>query len=123
MWFVGAKFAEDASFNRATFARDVWFIGATFAGTVWFHGVKFPGDTMFNDVKFAGDTWFPEAEFAGNTEFDGARVAASRRVVLPTGWTTRAAQPVEGEDEGWLYVVRAEDSSEQHAKAPGDGPA
>ena len=122
--FRGAEFAGDAWFGGGTeFAGDAWFGGAEFAGDARFHRAKFAGDTTFHEAKFAGDTWFTEAEFAGNTEFDGARVAASRRVVLPTEWTTRAAQPGEGEEEGWRYVVREEDSSEQHAEAPGDGPA
>ncbi len=51
-------------------------------------------------------------------DFDGVRVVASHYVpLLPRGWTTRAAQPAEGEEEGWLYVVRDEASSEQPTEA------
>ena len=133
--FDGATFAGDAEFYRAEFAGRyagfsgakfagyAWFSGANFAGYAEFSGAKFAGYAGFHEAEFAGGAGFPETEFAGNTDFVGARVAASRRVVLPTEWTTRAAQPVEGEEEGWLYVVREEDSSEQHAEAPGDGPA
>ncbi len=81
---------------------------------------------MFDDAEFAGEVEFGgEVEFAGATfagevEFGGARVAASsHHVVLPRGWTTRPA--AEGEEEGWLYVVRDEDSSEQPTEAPDDG--
>ena len=53
--------------------------------------------------------------------FGGARVATSSGYIhLPIGWATRPA--AEGEKEGWLYVVRDEDSSEQPAEAS-DGPA
>ena len=39
------------------------------------------------------------------------------RVVLPAGWITHAAQPAEGEEEGWLYVVRDDGSSERPPEA------
>ena len=73
-------------------------------------------------MEFTGTAVFVGAKFAVGTEFDGARVTPGKSRVLPPGWTTRAAQPAEGEKEGWLYVVREEDSSEQPAEAPGDGP-
>jgi len=109
--FRGAKFAEYARFDRAKFVGDAWFDWATFTA-----------DAGFGKAEFTGDAGFRRATFAGHTEFDGARVAPSSRLVaLPIGWTTRPV--AEGEEEGWLYMVRDEDSGEQPTKAPGDGPA
>jgi len=89
-----------------------------------FDGAKFAGNARFDGAEFTGDAGFDGAEFTGNPGFHGARVAPnSGLVVLPTGWITRTAQPAEGEEEGWLYVVRDEDSSEQPAEAPSDGAA
>jgi hypothetical protein len=122
-WFRGATFTGDAWFGRATFAGDARFGRATFAGDAEFGGATFAGDARFDGATFAGDARFDGATFAGNAEFGGACVAPGRRVVLPTGWTTRPAPPVEGEEEGWLYVVRDEDASEQLTEAPGGGPA
>jgi hypothetical protein len=120
--FDDAKFAGAAVFAHAKFAGAAVFRGAKFAGAAVFRGAKFAGAAVFRGAKFAGAAEFRSAEFAGSTEFDGAHVApSSHRVILPIGWTTRPA--AEGEEEGWLYMVRDEDSSEQHAEAPGDGPA
>jgi len=124
-----------------TFTRYAGFHEATFAGKARFRRANF-GNAEFHWVDFG------EVEFAEDSEFDGARVAQSRLdvtldelaklgvntteitggrgaphsldVVLPGGWTTRVAQPAEGEDEGWLYVVRDQNSSEQPAKATDD---
>jgi len=140
-WFLGATFVRGAQFEGATFTRRARFHGATFAGNAWFRRAKF-GGAEFREVDFG------EVEFAEDSEFDGARVAQSSLdvtldelaklgvntteiiggrgaphsfdVVLPGGWTTRVAQPAEGEDEGWLYVVRDQNSSEQPAKATDD---
>jgi len=90
--FIGAEFTEDARFGGAEFTGDARFDGATFTGA---------------------------ALFTGDTAFGGARVAPGRHVILPTGWITRAALPAEGEEEGWLYVVRDEDSSEQPRRSAG----
>jgi hypothetical protein len=104
-------FAEDAGFDRVAFFRHAEFAGAMFAGAV-----------RFNEAMFAGAAGFGAAKFTALTKFDGARVAlSSRLVLLPTGWTTRAAQPGEGEEEDWLYVVRGQDSSEQPTEATDDG--
>jgi len=120
--FGGAKFAGNAEFVNAKFAGIPWFGGATFAGDAGFFNAKFAGNAWFVNAKFAGDVRFGGAEFAGSIKFDGVRVAASsHHVDLPPGLITRAA--TEGEEEGWLYVVRGEDSTEQPVEAPGDGPA
>ncbi len=143
--FVGATFTGDAWFRAATFTEYAWFRAATFTGDAWFRDATFAGgrfgratfagyaefsrttfarDARFGGATFAGETVFDGAKVNGEVEFGGARVApSSRRIVLPGGWITRAAWPAEGEEEGWLYVVRDEDSSEQPAEAPNDGPA
>ena len=121
--FDGAKFAGNARFGGAKFARYATFGGAKFARYAEFDGAEFARYARFDGAEFAGDAWFAGAEFAGYPVFDGTRVAPdSGRVVLPVGWITRAALPAEGEDEGWLYVVRDEDASEQLTEAPGGGP-
>ena len=130
--FNRAEFARDAQFSGAMFAEIAWFDAATFAETTWFQGAEFAGKTLFCHVKFteyaqfggatfAGTMWFNGAEFIGNVNFGGGRVAPHARGFLPTGWIARPA--VVGEEYGWLYMVRDEDSSEQPAEAPGDGPA
>jgi len=122
--FDGAEFAWYAGFDGAKFAGYAGFAGAEFAGYARFDGAEFAEYARFDGAKFAGNAGFDEAKFARNPGFHGARVAPnSNPVVLPTGWITRAAQPGEGEEEGWLYVVRDEDWSEQSAEAPGGGPA
>jgi len=83
--------------------RSVQFGGTTFTGAAWFTRATFTGAALFT----------------GDTAFGGARVAPGRHVILPTGWITRAALPAEGEEEGWLYVVRDEDSSEQPRRSAG----
>jgi len=119
--FGEATFVGTAGFLGVEFVTYSWFRGATFAATAEFYDAKFTQYAEFRGAEFAGDALFGEAKFAAKKEFDDARVARARRVTLPTGWITRAAQPVEGEEEGWLYVVRDEDSSEQPAEAQGEG--
>jgi hypothetical protein len=112
--FDGATFTKTARFDKAKFAGYARFEEAKFAGNAWFGGAEFAGYARFDEAKFTKDAVFDEAKFTKEPEFDGARVASnSLDVALPTGWTTRAAQPVEGEEEGWLYVVRDDGSSEQ----------
>ena len=133
--FEGAEFAGYAGFDRAEFAGYAGFYGAEFAGNVGFSKAKFAGGAGFFDAEFAKFAMFDDAEFAESVsfagakfdsdrkaafipEFDGACVAPnSDHVELPRGWITRAAQPAEGEEEGWLYVVRDEASSEQPTEA------
>ena len=137
--FDGATFTGTASFRLAVFTGTAFFHGATFTGNTefdfatlnggMFNRTKFAGDARFFGVRFVEDVFFGDprfgdaATFAGDAVFDEARVAANSRLVvaLPIGWTTRPV--AEGEEEGWLYMVRDEDSSEQPTKAPGDGPA
>jgi Pentapeptide repeats (9 copies) len=132
-FFMGATFAGHATFDEATFAESASFDEATFVEKALFRRTQF-GRAEFVMVGFDG------VEFGENAEFEGARVALTSLyvdgalnidgvlssldvlgVVLPMGWTTRVAQPAEGEDEGWLYMVREAESSEQPAEATEDG--
>jgi hypothetical protein len=113
--FHGATFTGDAVFDGATFAGHAMFHGATFTGDAEFRVARFAGTAEFTGATFTGDAVFSGAAFAGSTEFDGARVAPGPFVILPKGWTTLPA--AEGEEEGWLYVVHDEDSSEQSAES------
>ena len=132
--FDGATFVESAMFDGATFAGGyAGFSGTTFAGYAWFRGTTFATweaefgeatfarEAEFGEATFTGTARFGGATFTGNTQFGGARVFPPRRVVLPRGWITRAAQPAEREEDGWLYVVRDERiRAEQPAEAPDD---
>jgi hypothetical protein len=76
-------------------------------------------NAQFNGATFTGTARFGGATFTGNMQFGGARVFPPRRVVLPRGWITRAAQAADREEDGWLYVVRDERiRAEQPAEAP-----
>ncbi len=130
--FDGATFVESAMFDGAMFTGgDARFSGTTFAGHAWFRGTTFATweaefgeatfarEAEFSEATFTGTARFGGATFTGNTQFSGARVFPPRRVVLPRGWITRAAQPGEAEEDGWLYVVRDERiRAEQPAEAP-----
>ncbi len=129
--FVDTGFAGGAVFSEAVFTETAHFSGAWFGGVVWFLNAKFIGDARFQRTRFASESlsWeakfaktvqFEDAQFAIDAELDRAQVASdSPHVDLPTGWSTRAARPAEGEEEGWLYVVRDAGSSEQPTEAPG----
>lgn len=107
--FIGKAYFRDAKFGSAGFYK------ANFAEHVTFNGAKFLGDAEFSGATFAVGVGFGAAKFAKDAEFnfDGARLPSIyHQSRLLWGWTTRAARPAEGENEGWLYMVRDEDSSE-----------
>ncbi len=119
--FYGATFGGNAYFGVTTFDETADFAEAKFTGEAWFDGTTFDGDARFAEATFTENAWFADATFR-YVDFDRARLASNvRSVVLPVGWTTRPA--AEEEEEGWLYVVHVEDSSEQSIDAPGDEPA
>jgi uncharacterized protein YjbI with pentapeptide repeats len=64
---------------------------------------------QFGGTEFSGYTRFDEAEFAEGAKFDGARArpVEDRIHVWPATWSTRDA--CEGEEAGWLYLVRLEE--------------
>ncbi|MGH4012052.1 MAG: pentapeptide repeat-containing protein [Pseudonocardiaceae bacterium] len=124
--FSGAEFIRHAMFEKAKFTRlagfrDVKFGTVEFGGDADFCKAEFGGNAWFDDATFGGDARFDDVTFTGIKKIDRACVAPNpRHIVLPMGWTTRAAQPAEGEEEGWLYVVRDEESSERPTEASDD---
>lgn len=143
--FMGATFVQGTWFRKVTFAGDAVFRGATFAEDAVFHEVTFAGSTVFDGVEFTKDANFDGvrvaqspvdvaldelAKLGENIELifpdnvmafiGGQGPPYSLNVNLPSGWTTRAAQPSKGEDESWLYVVRDQDSSKQLTEATDD---
>jgi uncharacterized protein YjbI with pentapeptide repeats len=115
--FNSAYFHGGAGFIKARFGGCASFIGAHFTGgDAWFARARFSGGARFDFAEFAGYAWFEEArqQFSKGVEFSGARVASGVHFCLSTGWTTHAAQSTEGEEEGWIYLVRVDDESEHH---------
>jgi pentapeptide repeat protein len=111
--FAGAKFVGNAEFREAKFAEYAWFPKAVFARSASFIDAMFLGRARFSEVTFAGDVRFLDVyvtHLADNIAFDGSRASSAHHVFLPTGWITRTAQPAEGEEEGWLYVVRGDNT-------------
>jgi len=90
--FAGAQFTGLASFARAQFHSGASFDGAQFTGVAYFASVQ------FTRVTLGG------ARFTGRNRFDGVL-----ETVWPPGWTTRPAQPDNGEDPAAQYLVRSED--------------
>jgi Pentapeptide repeats (8 copies) len=107
-WFAGAKFSWDAWFDRAEFFGDAWFAGAKFSGVVVFVGAEFSGNVVFGGAMFSKGAKFEKTEFTKGADCSGARArpAEDRPHSWPVPWTTRGAR--EGEEEGWLYLVRME---------------
>jgi hypothetical protein len=118
-WFDGAQFCGIAGFRMARFGGDAGFSGARFGADAGFSGVQFSGDAGFEGARFSGCVWFDGAQFFGiptfvgaqfarNAGFTGARVRLLEDHVYswPATWTTRKAD--DGDDAGWLYLVRGE---------------
>jgi hypothetical protein len=111
--FGGAEFSGDVRFDGAKFSGGYAnFIGTKFARYARFDGAKFSGGALFDGAKFSGDALFDEAKFAEGAKFDGARARPGHQL-WPAEWTTRDARTAEGEQEGWVYLVRVEGRGEQ----------
>ena len=74
------------------------------------------GDAQFTDMasfinaEFTGAASFLNAEFTGPAVFAGAHASGpGQETVWPPGWTTRPAQPDNGEDPAARYLVRSDD--------------
>ena len=113
-WFDEAEFSGDAEFNGAQYSAYAVFGGAQFSAYAWFDEAQFFGDAVFGEApfggaQFSGNTRFDEAKFSGNTRLAGARTrpAEDGFCSWPTTWSTREAG--EGEEDGWLYLVRVEE--------------
>ena len=102
-WFDEAEFSGDAEFNGAQYSAYAVFGGAQFSAYAWFDEAQFFGDAVFGEAPFGG------AQFSGNTRLAGARTrpAEDGFCSWPTTWSTREA--CEGEEDGWLYLVRVEE--------------
>jgi pentapeptide repeat protein len=111
-WFGGARFSGNAEFDVAQFSRGVMFSEAQFNGYAVFGGAQFNGYAVFSGAQFSGNAVFGGAQFSGYTVFGGARVRPHCSQLWPAGWTTRGPRTTEGEEEGWMYLVRVEDSIE-----------
>ena len=120
--FVNAQFSVETSFGRAQFSGDARFVRAQFrtSGYMWFDGVHVSGGVGFVGAEFSGQANFDEAQFSGQANFDRARFsedarfdrararpAEDRAHSWPATWSTREA--CEGEEDGWLYLVRVEE--------------
>ena len=109
--FDGADFSGDALFVEAEFSRLAEFHGVQFGAKAWFDGARFHSSAWFNGAQFSGDVLFGRRSAGESTHFHGARVRQNSRHSWPAGWTTRDALAGDGEEEGWLYLVRIEDRS------------
>ncbi|MFB7424715.1 pentapeptide repeat-containing protein [Streptomyces hydrogenans] len=69
---VGAKFVNDARFNKATFNHEARFTRATFQRFADFGQSKFMHAAKFSEASFHSVAEFAEAEFKDNTFFDKA---------------------------------------------------
>jgi uncharacterized protein YjbI with pentapeptide repeats len=89
VWFIKAVFvADDTDFTDADFnARSrVWFAGATFRGNCSFEGARFATPTTsFHVTTFSGaETTFDHASFEGTATFDGALFESARTTFQET---------------------------------------
>jgi uncharacterized protein YjbI with pentapeptide repeats len=109
--FEDAQFPGGADFTGAQFPGGAFFRDAQFPNRAFFEGAQFTGGAFFGGVQFLGGVLFTGAQFPGGADFEGARVAsvAEPGSVWPPGWTTRPANPDNGEDPACLYLTRIEE--------------
>ena len=74
------------------------------------------GDAQFTDMasfvnaEFTGGASFAGVQFTDAAYFAGAHASGpGQETVWPPGWTTRTAQPDNGEDPAAQYLVQSED--------------
>jgi uncharacterized protein YjbI with pentapeptide repeats len=110
-WY--AQFTGEANFLGARFTGEADFRGAQVTGEANFLGARFTGEADFRFAQFTGGADFGGAQFAGEADFGGAWAAsaAEPRSVWPPGWTTRPAQPDNGEDPAFRYLIKVEDGN------------
>ena len=125
--FSDAQFTGTAFFHDAQFTGTAFFDYAQFTGTVSFHSAQFTcttRTTSFSDAQFTAEAYFTGAQFTGTAYFDGAQFTTllaffdgahasgpGLETVWPPGWTTRPAQPDNGEDPAARYLVRSDDQA------------
>ncbi len=109
-FFRGAQFTGTAFFDRARFTDLAVFVRARFTGGADFSGVRFTGGAIFDGARFTGGALFDDTQYTGTADFTGAYTSGpGRETVWPPGWTTRHAQPDNGEDPAFRYLVRREE--------------
>lgn len=85
VFFNGALFRNDVSFEDAYFSLDAFFNAALFQGSAdfnyssfdsysYFEAALFSGDALFADVDFSGAADFSEASFSGQANFIRSRL-------------------------------------------------
>jgi hypothetical protein len=114
--FGEAQFAGDALFGGARFEdKYTDFVGAQFDGSTQFGGGGVFGEAWFGRGAGSGESaLFTEAWFDGDADFRSARARPTDSPIShswPAGWIIR--EPVDGEEEGWLYLLRVENSTEK----------
>jgi hypothetical protein len=110
--FDGTQFGGPAGFSGAQFGSFAGFPRAQFGGFAGFDGTQFGEFVGFDGTQFGGPAWFEQAHFSGGVRFDGARVRPGHIHSWPAGWTGRDARAADGEENGWMYLVRIEDWTE-----------
>jgi hypothetical protein len=105
-----AQFTGDADFSSVQFTGRAFFSGAQFADWASFSNAQFSGGTSFEDAQFTGKASFSGAQFMDKVFFERARVASTTKLdsVWPSGWTTRHAEPHNGEDSAFRYLTKVE---------------
>jgi uncharacterized protein YjbI with pentapeptide repeats len=126
-FFRGAQFTDNAFFRGAQFTGKADFEDAQFIGKPFFGGAQFTFRADFTGTQFTGGADFGRearstrgnfrvplleiAQFTGEVFFEAARVASAAKSgsAWPAGWTTRPADPGNGEDPAFRYLTKVED--------------
>lgn len=110
--FMEARFGGWLFIQKAIFGDSAEFIDARFVGSSVFDDATFDGgDAYFIRAKFSKHAIFNDVQFRGYVDFAGARARPHLGHLWPVKWSTRDARIDEGEKEGWVYLVRVEDSA------------
>jgi len=108
--FVFAEFTGRASFSGARFTDEAHFTRAQFTDEAYFTRAEFTGWASFYGARFTHEAYFIRAQFASVVDFDRSCASGpGLKTVWPPGWTTRTAQPDNGEDPAAQYLVQSED--------------
>jgi uncharacterized protein YjbI with pentapeptide repeats len=111
--FKDAQFIKEANFEDAWFTSTADFTRAQFADRPNFEDTRFTGWTFFKHTQFMDGVSFKNTQLMPWAWFEDAWVAsaAKRSSVWPPGWTTRPAQPDNGEDPAFLYLTKVEEGN------------
>jgi uncharacterized protein YjbI with pentapeptide repeats len=132
--FESAQFTGRTNFEFAKFARAPSFTDAQFTDLAEFTYTEFTGGAHFEGAQFTSGAHFapqfrvsqPPREtstqmaifdqfllFPATIVLEGARIplSATLSCVWPSDWTTRPANPDNGEDPAFLFLTKAEDNN------------